>query len=83
MKGDGNGNGNGLGHVGAIGSRRVALDSDRGADDNEALDALASGLKEVALGLDAGDEAQADDSAPSGYHSHATANIPPPRKSSA
>lgn len=82
MKGDGNGNGNGIGHVGAIGSRRVALDSDRGADDNEALDALASGLKEVALGLDAGDEAHADHSAPSGYHSHATANIPPPRKSS-
>lgn len=76
------GNGNGMGHVGAIGSRRVALDSDRGADDNEALDALASGLKEVALGLDAGDEASADASGPSGYHSHAAANIPPPRKSS-
>ncbi|KAJ9115034.1 hypothetical protein QFC22_005362 [Naganishia vaughanmartiniae] len=48
------------GHVGAIGTRQVAAhDSGRGTDDgNEALDALASGLKQVALGLDAGEQAQ-------------------------
>ncbi|KAJ9111463.1 hypothetical protein QFC19_001232 [Naganishia cerealis] len=54
----------GAGHVGAIGTRQVATPSappqphnpDRGADDNEALDALASGLKQVALGLDAGEQ---------------------------
>lgn len=48
------------GHVGAIGTRQVAAhDSGTGTDDdNEALDALASGLKQVALGLEAGEQAQ-------------------------
>jgi hypothetical protein len=79
MKGDTTG----LNHVGAIGSRRVQ-DSDRGADDNEALDALASGLKEVALGLDAGEEARAPPSAQSSFKMPpGTNNVPPPRKSSA
>lgn len=73
----------GLSHVGAIGTRHVQ-DSDRGADDNEALDALASGLKEVALGLDAGEEAQPSTSTQSSFKlPSGGVNVPPPRKSSA
>ncbi|GHJ84656.1 hypothetical protein NliqN6_1058 [Naganishia liquefaciens] len=79
MKGDTTG----LSHVGAIGTRQVQ-DSDRGADDNEALDALASGLKEVALGLDAGEEAQPSTSTEASFKlPSGSANVPPPRKSSA
>lgn len=79
MKGDTTG----LGNVGAIGTRRVQ-DSDRGADDNEALDALASGLKEVALGLDAGEEAHASSATQSSFKlASGNINVPPPRKSSA
>ncbi|KAJ9104513.1 hypothetical protein QFC21_002009 [Naganishia friedmannii] len=65
------------GHVGAIGTRQVAAhDSGRGTDDdNEALDALASGLRQVALGLDAGEQAQKNVSAQSFNNGPASAGM--------